>query len=99
MPGELARNANVKQAQFSVARWVFWRKRFKEIERCSDGQVAEEAKHGFRLMVRRGREMGFQIDGEAEYEARIIKYLEVEFEKARHGVVTPEGMSIHSDSE
>lgn len=97
LPGELARNAGINQAGFTVSRWVFWRKRFKEICRCENAQVAKEARLGFDAMISSGRLMGYNIPGEANYWAKVEKALEEELVRSGNASVSLEDIAVGLD--
>lgn len=96
-PGELARNANIEQAGFSVSRWLFWRQRFKDISRCEDEQVAKEGRRGFDSMINSGREMGYKIAGESKYWAKVENALEEELKRSGKNNVSSEDIVIDLD--
>ncbi|KAL1961694.1 hypothetical protein VTN77DRAFT_1298 [Rasamsonia byssochlamydoides] len=97
-PGDLAVKANVTQSGFSVARWLFWRQRFKELSRCGNEQVAKLGKEGFDEMVRTGIALGYDIPGEKKYWEKVFETLDQEF-VARGGkdCVGPDDVEIDMD--
>ncbi|KAH7013020.1 hypothetical protein EDB80DRAFT_709230 [Ilyonectria destructans] len=70
-PGTLARAANVDAHGFSIKRWLFWRQRLQELSHSADSAVAKEAKDGFMLMVSSGRELAYDVPGEARFSERL----------------------------
>ncbi|KAH7303999.1 hypothetical protein BKA65DRAFT_225601 [Rhexocercosporidium sp. MPI-PUGE-AT-0058] len=69
--GELARKAGVDQDGFSLQRWLFWRRRFQELSHNEDKEVVKEAKKGFMNMIFCGRELDFDVPGEAKFTERL----------------------------
>lgn len=97
-PGELAQIAQVSHWGFSVARWLFWRRRFKELSRCTDDDVvARQGKRGFGLMVKTGRDLGYQIPGEANYVAKVQQALLDELKRSGKQYVTSDEIVIDLD--
>ena len=96
-PGELARNAKVERAGFSVSRWLFWRQRFKDLTRCGDEQVAEEAGRGFDSMINTGRQMGYEIAGEAKYWTKLQNALSDELRRSGKNNVSTDDMVVDLD--
>lgn len=93
-PGELA---HTLQPGFSVARWLFWRQRFKELSRCGAEEVAKDAGGGFSWMISAGREMGYEIPGEANYAAEVAKALTDELKRSGKNCVTSDEIVIDLD--
>lgn len=96
-PGALARDANISSPGFSGARWLFWRPRFKQRSRCADAPVARESKRGFGWMINRGREMGYDIPGEANYAAKVQKALTDEWKRSGKKWVSTDEIVIDLD--
>lgn len=78
-PGDLAVKANVTRSGFSVARWLFWRQRFKEVSRSGNDEVAKLAKKGFEKMIGTGIALGLDIPGEKTYLKKTFEALDREF--------------------
>ncbi|KAL6408382.1 hypothetical protein AUP68_08239 [Ilyonectria robusta] len=77
-PGALARAANIDAHGFSMKRWLFWRQRLQELSHSADSAVAKEAKEGFMLMVSSGRELAYDVPGEARFSDRLYATLDEE---------------------
>lgn len=77
-PGALARAANIDAHGFSMKRWLFWRQRLQELSHSADSAVAKEAKEGFMLMVSSGRELAYDVPGEARFSERLYATLDEE---------------------
>ena len=110
-PGPLAQNAGISQPGFSVPRWLFWRRRFKELSRstCADvtynnnnnkavaETVAEQGKRGFNYMIQPGRELGYDVPGEAEYAAKVAQALTEELKRSGKACVTSDEVVVDLD--
>ncbi|KAM4063686.1 hypothetical protein HRG_006812 [Hirsutella rhossiliensis] len=77
-PGPLAARAGVPQLEFSVERWLFWRRRLGELYLGGIEQVAEPARKCFEVMVSTGSAMGLEIPGEKKYLERLFEALDKE---------------------
>ena len=77
-PGSLARQADITQGGFSVARWLFWRRRFKELYARGDSQVAKLARACFEESILTGLSVGLEIPGERMYQERLFEALDRE---------------------
>lgn len=99
-PGELARQAGVHQAGFSVDRWIFWRTQFKELCRSGDEGLFADGRCGFGLMIYIGQEIGVKVPGEAEWQKRTTKFLNEKLERTgATKMVSSEDMPMFSDEE
>lgn len=96
-PGELAREADVEQLGFSVPRWLFWRRRFKELSRCKDEQVAKKGRQGFDYMITTGITLGYKISGERKYMEKLRAVLEEELIRSGKDTVTPDDVVVDLD--
>ncbi|KAG8422986.1 hypothetical protein J3459_009905 [Metarhizium acridum] len=81
-PGPLVTDANITQG-FSVARWLFWRKRAGENHNPSSGDVSKLGRSCFEEMIDAGQCVGIGIPGEKVYLAKIFKALEDEVASGR----------------
>lgn len=72
-PGLLARRADITLPGYSLERWLFWRRRLQHLSRHSDPIVAKEARRGFVSMATCGRDLGYDVPGEAIFEERMLK--------------------------
>jgi len=88
-PGDLASDANVTQDGFSVARWLFWRRRFNELHRAANAtdntgtvdlnqQVAKLTRACFEEAVLTGLHVGLDIPGEKKYLENLFEALDHE---------------------
>jgi len=66
---------NSNDSEFKMERWLCWRKRLQELSRSEDESVAKAAKEGFDIMINCGREMGYIVDGEEKYWAKVTGLL------------------------
>jgi hypothetical protein len=93
--GPLAVRANITQQGFSVARWVFWRKRLGELYLSGDQEVAKSARKGFEIMALTGLAIGLQIPGEHKYLEKLFEALDKELVALDGpGCVGPENIEI-----
>jgi len=79
---KLLKLCNSNDSQFSMVRWLSWRKRLQELSRSEDKNVAEEAKRGFDIMINCGREMGYIVEGEEKYWAKVTGLLVDELKRS-----------------
>ena len=70
-PGALAQLSGIQEQGFSMKRWLCWRRRLQELSHNADPVVAKEAKTGFMSMVSRGRELDYDIPGEANFKEKL----------------------------
>ncbi|RTE84967.1 hypothetical protein BHE90_000428 [Fusarium euwallaceae] len=71
--GALAQTQGVNQPGFSLDRWLLWRRRFQQLSHSEDSSVAKEAKRGFMAMINCGRDLDYEIPGEARFAERLQK--------------------------
>ncbi|KAI8711834.1 hypothetical protein NCS52_01447900 [Fusarium sp. LHS14.1] len=71
--GALAQAKGVKRSGFSLKRWLFWRERFQHLSHNKDSAIAKEAKTGFMAMINCGRDLGYEVQGEARFAGRLQK--------------------------
>lgn len=96
-PGTLARAANVDAHGFSMERWLFWRQRLQELSRSANSAVAKEAKDGFMLMVSSGRELAYDVPGEARFSERLYATLHEELIRSGKESVGTEDIDVVVD--
>lgn len=77
-PGPLAVSAGISQDCFSIKRWLFWRRRFKELYGTGDSEIMKLARACFEEAVQAGRLIGLDIPGEKQYLARVFEVLDRE---------------------
>lgn len=70
-PGTFAQHLGVDEQGFSVERWLCWRQRLQELSHNTDLAVAKEASQGFMDMISRGRELDFDVPGEAKFKEKL----------------------------
>jgi hypothetical protein len=61
--------------EFSMGRWLSWRRQFQVLSQSEDKALAQEAKCGFDSMINCGREMGYIVEGEERYWAKVMGLL------------------------
>ncbi|MCJ1404374.1 hypothetical protein MMC11_007599 [Xylographa trunciseda] len=64
--GALAQRAGIDQHGFSIKRWLFWRRRLQELSHNADTAVAEKSNKGFMSMISCGRNLDYDVPGEAK---------------------------------
>ena len=80
--GALGHKSGIETHGFSINRWLFWRKRLQELSHYNDPKVAKEAKKGFMVMISSGREVEYDILGEAKFHESLQKALWEELVKS-----------------
>lgn len=95
-PGPLAVSAGISQDGFSIKRWLFWRRRFKELYSTGDSGIMKLARACFEEAVQAGRLIGIDIPGEKQYLARVFEALDREL-AARNFVGSVEPSDIEID--
>ncbi|RSL41233.1 hypothetical protein CEP54_015885 [Fusarium duplospermum] len=71
--GAQAQTQDVKRPGFSLDRWLLWRGRFQQLSHSEDSSVAKEAKRGFMAMINCGRDLDYEVPGEARFAERLQK--------------------------
>jgi hypothetical protein len=95
-PGPLAVEANITQPGFSVARWLFWRRRLGDMYLSGDPHVAKSARKCFELMMHTGLAIGIKIPGEEKYLERLFEALDKELVARKiQGCVGPEDIEVN----
>ncbi|KAK2875164.1 hypothetical protein FQN49_001728 [Arthroderma sp. PD_2] len=98
MPGDLAVKAGVAQPGFSIARWLFWRQRFKDLYRSRAPPVVKLARSCFDASIFLGMDIGVTVPGERIYLARLFEALDKELEAREFkGCVDAEEIDIDMD--
>ncbi|KAF5692784.1 hypothetical protein FDENT_2659 [Fusarium denticulatum] len=69
--GPLAKDQPIDQAGFSMARWLFWRRRFQKLSHHPDTSLAQLAKKGFMAMIHCGRDVDYSVPGEDVFAERL----------------------------
>lgn len=80
-PGPLAVDAGVRESGFSVARWLFWRKRVKDFALSDDVELAAEGKRVFDEMMIVGRLTESRLPGEKIYWDKVTERMDRLVEK------------------
>jgi hypothetical protein len=75
-PGPLATEAGVRETGFSVARWLFWRKRVKDLALSDDVELAAEGRRDFDEMVMVGRLTENKLPGEKIYWDKVTEKMD-----------------------
>ncbi|OCK74559.1 hypothetical protein K432DRAFT_386737 [Lepidopterella palustris CBS 459.81] len=96
-PGALARRADIDQHGFSLKRWLFWRRRLQELSHNADLAVAKEAKKGFMGMIFCGRDLDYDVPGEAKFTERIQTAMGEELAKSGKESVSGDDIDINVD--
>ncbi|KAE8420346.1 hypothetical protein BDV36DRAFT_281456 [Aspergillus pseudocaelatus] len=63
-PGDIAPKSEFPCSGFSIARWVFWGRRYKHFYHCGNEQIAKLARACFEAAVFKGMRMGIELPGE-----------------------------------
>ncbi|RSL82814.1 hypothetical protein CEP51_004924 [Fusarium floridanum] len=71
--GALAQTQGVNRPGFRLDRWLLWRRRFQQLSHSEDSSVAKEAKRGFMAMINCGRDLDYEVAGEARFAERLQK--------------------------
>ncbi|KAG5756516.1 hypothetical protein H9Q72_008486 [Fusarium xylarioides] len=69
--GPLAQDQRVDEAGFSIARWLFWRRRFQKLSHHPDTSLAQLSKKGFMAMIHCGRDVDYSVPGEEVFAERL----------------------------
>ncbi|KJZ77764.1 hypothetical protein HIM_02941 [Hirsutella minnesotensis 3608] len=77
-PGPLAVKSNIPPKDYSMERWLFWRRRLGELYISGNEAVAPIARKCFEIMVSSGLPMGVDIPGEKRYLERVFEALDKE---------------------
>ncbi|KAK7430473.1 hypothetical protein QQZ08_002992 [Neonectria magnoliae] len=94
-PGALIKRENIDHPGFSLKRWLFWRRRFQKLSHHEDPRVAKEANKGFMCMINCGRDMDYEVLGEARFTERLQRAMGEEL--VRSGKPSVDGDEIDID--
>lgn len=83
-PGNLVAATGLTQDGFSIKRWLFWRRRCKELYSSEHGEVRAMARACFEEAVNTEHLVGLEIPGEKQYLARLFQALDDEFGARGH---------------
>ncbi|MCJ1437802.1 hypothetical protein MMC27_007189 [Xylographa pallens] len=70
-PGALALREGIDRHGFSMQRWLFWRRRLQEFSHHADPAVAQTARKGFMRMINCGRNLDYNVPGEAKFAEKL----------------------------
>lgn len=96
-PGALPRKAEIDQHGFSLKRWLFWRRRLQELSHNADSAVAKEAKKGFMNMINCGRDLEYDVPGEAKFAERLQAAMGEALTKSGKQSVSGDDIDINVD--
>ncbi|GKT89337.1 LOW QUALITY PROTEIN: hypothetical protein Ct61P_07187 [Colletotrichum tofieldiae] len=96
-PGALAQVAGVEDHGLALERWLFWRRRLQQLSRSSDTDLAKQAKKGFMSMIFCGRDLGFEVEGEAKFSERLQKAMHEELMRSGKNSVDGDEIEIDVD--
>ncbi|KAL1851222.1 hypothetical protein Plec18170_006546 [Paecilomyces lecythidis] len=96
-PGYLAQRANISQQGFSLKRWLFWKERLKQLCHNRYTTAAIEAKKGFINMVNCGRELEYDVPGEAVFAEKLQKVMAEVLSKSGKEPIHADGFDIDVD--
>ena len=77
-PSHVTVDKGVEQEEFSISRWLFWRKRFGQLYLHGGKEVSQSARKCFELMVGTGAAVGLNIPGEKRYLEHLFEALDKE---------------------
>ena len=69
--GPLAQKADIDRPGFSMKRWLVWRRRLQQLSHNADPAVAKEARKGFMSMINCGRDLDYDVPGEAKFTEKL----------------------------
>lgn len=93
--GALAGSSEISQNGFSMKRWLFWRRRLRELYNTGDSEVMKLTRDCFEVAAQTGRLIGIEIPGEQQYLARVFEALDRELARREFaGSVEPSDIEI-----
>ena len=95
--GALAQRADIDQHGFSIKRWLFWRRRLQELSHNVDTAVAEKAKKGFMGMISCGRNLDYNVPGEAKFTEKLQAAMGEALAKSGKKSVSGDDIDINVD--
>ncbi|KAM5458262.1 hypothetical protein MaudCBS49596_000175 [Microsporum audouinii] len=95
-PGELAIKSNVRQPGFSLARWLFWRQRFKDLYRSGNEPLIKMGRACFDESIFSGLGAGLIIPGEKIYLDRLFEAIDKEL-AARGNIGSVDATEVEID--
>ncbi|MCJ1392939.1 hypothetical protein MMC18_005811 [Xylographa bjoerkii] len=95
--GALAQRADIDQHGFSIQRWLFWRRRLQELSHNADIAVAKTAKKGFMSMIFCGRDLDYNVPGEAKFTEKLEAAMGEALAKSGKESVSGDDIDINVD--
>ena len=95
--GALAQRADIDQPGFSIKRWLFWRRRLQELSHNGNTAVAKEAKKGFMSMISCGRNLDYDVPGEAKFAEKLQAAMGEALAKSGKKSVSGDDIDINVD--
>ncbi|KAF5724861.1 hypothetical protein FMUND_418 [Fusarium mundagurra] len=93
----LAHDQRVDGAEYSMARWLFWRRRFQKLSRHPDTSLAQLAKKGFMAMIHCGRDVDYSVPGEDVFAERLQATMWAELVKSGKESLDGDDVDIDPD--
>ncbi|PNP74193.1 hypothetical protein FNYG_12242 [Fusarium nygamai] len=95
--GPLAQDQPIDEAGFSIARWLFWRRRFQKLSHHPDTSLAQLAKKGFMAMIHCGRDVDYSVPGEDVFAERLQTIMWAELVKSGKESLDGDDVDIDPD--
>ncbi|KAF5988842.1 hypothetical protein FCOIX_245 [Fusarium coicis] len=95
--GPLAQGQRVGEAEFSLARWLLWRRRFQKLSHHPDTSLAHLAKKGFMAMIHCGRDVNYSFPGEDVFAERLQATMWTELVKSGKESLDGDDVDIDPD--
>ncbi|KAM0559803.1 hypothetical protein ACHAPJ_003750 [Fusarium lateritium] len=80
--GPLAQDEGVNSQGFSLNRWLFWRRHFQRLSHYADVSVSNIARKGFMAMINCGRDLDYDVPGEAVFAQKLQETMWAELIKS-----------------
>ena len=95
--GPKALGAGIAENGFSMARWLFWRKRIQGLNHHEDPEVVKLARKVFLSNVAAGTDMGYDVPGEKKFYERMEKAMLEMLKSRESGCVQDTDIEINLD--
>ncbi|KAG7405323.1 hypothetical protein ACKAV7_013391 [Fusarium commune] len=95
--GPLAQDQRADEAGFSMAWWLFWRRRFQKLSHHPDTSLAQLAKKGFMAMIHCGRDVDYSVPGEDVFAERLQATMWAELVKSGKESLDGDDIDIDPD--
>ncbi|KAH7237083.1 uncharacterized protein BKA55DRAFT_579052 [Fusarium redolens] len=95
--GPLAQVQGADKAEFIMARWLFWRRRFQKLSHHPDTSIAQVAKKGFMAMIHCGRDLDYSIPGEDVFAEKLQATMWAELVKSGKESLDGDDIDIDPD--